>query len=117
MSATPNCERIEKIAAAKTAHQIFGILDGTTGLEIALDAIEFILSGDWKDNLEKACILDFCIRHARASDGGLNMKNVARFSPIFTQRTNKCSSCHLQGHDCDHCSSKMKSLSKRWGHM
>ncbi len=46
MSATPNCERIEKIAAAKTAHQIFGILDGTTGLEIALDAIEFILSGD-----------------------------------------------------------------------
>ena len=112
MSATPDCDRIEKIVAVKTAHQIVGILDGSTGVEIALDAIEFILSGDWKDNLVKACILDYCIRH-----GGLNMKNAARFSPVFTQRTNQCSTCHLHGHDKNHCSSKMQSLSKRWGHM
>ena len=112
MSATPNCKLIESMAAVKTAHDIAGLFDGTTEVEIALDALEWIVSGEWKDNLEKACIIDFILRH-----GGLNMKNGARLSPIFKQKTNKCSTCHLQGHDKDHCSKKMRELSKQWGHM
>ena len=101
---------VEKLAVAKTAHDIYGILDGSTAIELAMDAIEYILSGEWKNNLEKACILEFCCRH-----GGVNMTNVRRFSPIWSQRTNRCSTCRCPGHDKNHCNSKFKALASKWG--
>ena len=110
--ASPNCSLIEAMAAAKSAQDIYGMLDGSTFVEFAMDVIEAIWHGDFKDNLEKACILDFCLRH-----GGINWTNARRFAPVFQQRTNKCSHCHLQGHDANHCSQKMIALSRRWDHM
>ena len=62
MSPNPNCSLIESMAACKSAHDIYGLLDGSTVVEGIMDVLEAIMSGDFKDNLDKACILDYCIR-------------------------------------------------------
>ena len=76
-----NASLLESMAAAKTAHDVYGILDGSTAAEIAMDAIEYVWSGDYKvlvisfhdmlslsfsysslssyqNNLEKVCIIE-----------------------------------------------------------
>jgi len=96
--ANPNVALIKAIAAAKTTHDIMGLLDGATLVEFASDAVEYIVEGDYKDNIEKACILEFCTRH-----GGVTMSNVRRFSPVLAQRTNRCGTCREFGHNANHC--------------
>ena len=43
-----NTNLLENMAAAKTAHDVYGMLDGSTAAEFALDAIEYVWSGDYK---------------------------------------------------------------------
>ena len=43
-----NASLLESMAAAKTAHDVYGILDGSTAAEVAMDAIEYVWSGDYK---------------------------------------------------------------------
>ena len=54
--------------------------------------------------------MEFAIRH-----GGLTMNNLRRFSPAYKQRTNRCSECHLQGHNVNHCNSSLKALAEQYG--
>ena len=106
--------RVEKIALFKTAHDIYGFLDGESEFEVCLDAIEYIMSGECKNNLEKACIIDFCGRH-----GGITLTNARRFLPTgwFSQKTNRCGNvkCRLPGHQQKDCNPKFEKLSKEWG--
>ena len=130
-----NASLLESMAAAKTAHDVYGILDGSTAAEVAMDSIEYVWSGDYKvlvisfhdmlslifssssslssnqNNLEKCCIIEYCCRN-----GGITMTNARRFAPsFFQQRTNRCGECRLPGHQAPACNNKCKALAKRWG--
>ena len=111
--ADPNVALIEGVILYKSASRIHGWLTGENHIEVTIDAIEYIMSGDWKSDLHKACIIDFCHRH-----GGITITNARRFIPssfFGEQRTNKCNQCHLPGHNTNHCSSKLRSLAKQFG--
>ena len=97
-NATPNVDIINRMIQAKSAHDVMSILDGECVVEIMYDAVEYIMNGEYKDNKDKACLMEFCIRH-----GGLTMTNARRFSPVFKQGTNRCSVCRNIGHDKNHC--------------
>ena len=96
MSAQPNFRLIQTIAAAKDAYDIGRACTGGSPEESLIDVIQWILSGDWRDNYEKACVIEFCLRH-----GGLTMHNAGRF--IGMAKTNCCGTCGYPGHNKNHC--------------
>jgi hypothetical protein len=93
MSAEPNKELILAIAAAHTAHQVKAALasHGASELVGLLQSLNGI-----SDNIDKACIIDFCLRH-----GGVSFKNAFRY--IGAAQTNRCSLCRRPGHNKNHC--------------
>ena len=89
----PNKALIQAIAAASTVHQVKAAL-ATHGISEFINLFQ-ALNGI-SDNVDKACIIDFCLRH-----GGLNWNNAMKY--IGMARTNKCSACGRPGHNKNYC--------------
>ncbi|KAG2488152.1 hypothetical protein HYH03_013295 [Edaphochlamys debaryana] len=105
VSADPNFAFINAVAASKTAYDCCGILtDGgfTLSVDLMADFLNWVLDGGVKDNFEKACILDFIIRHHSSKNlTGLGKDLFMRY--LGLSRTNCCGKCHNPGHNKNHC--------------
>lgn len=91
----PNRALVNSLEAAHTAKQVADLIDG----ECIIDVIQYVM-GEYKDARDKACIIEFSLRH-----GGLTMKNLRRYfgSGFFAQKTNRCSKCRRIGHQAKYC--------------
>ncbi|KAG2444656.1 hypothetical protein HXX76_001400 [Chlamydomonas incerta] len=104
VDANPNVALINSIAAGKSAYDVYGILaDGgfTASVDMVADLLNWVLDGDVKDNFEKACIVDFVIRHHGKNLMTLTWEMTKRY--LGMSRTNRCGKCRRPGHTQPHC--------------
>lgn len=94
--ATPNKTLIRLIQSAKTASKIHSLLTDH-GLHVAMDM------GGFNDDLDRACIVEFCVRHHVSTAEGFARYFHTPWLSYFTQRTNRCSNCRWLGHNKNHC--------------
>ena len=98
-----------------TVFEVISYLDGEHFVE---EVIDWIMNRETKNHLEKACLLDFCLRH-----GGLTWENAKRLCPQgailkaigVTKITLRCSACRCPGHNKNHCHKDLQILSKQYG--
>lgn len=93
----PNRHLIRALVAGQTVAKAYSILMSQGVSEVVEEALELIFE-DIPDAIERAYLIDFIIRH-----GGVTLHNFRRCSPVFHQRTNKCSKCNFPGHNKNHC--------------
>lgn len=88
----------------QTAYDVHSILvDGgfSLGVDTLIDLFNWVIDGGAKDNFEKACIIDFVIRHNGRSATSLSWDMFKRYTGF--SHTNRCSRCHYPGHNKNHC--------------
>ena len=103
-NATPNRGFIEAVAAGYSTAQLSSILvDGGCSVtaEKVAELLQWLLTGEHYDNEEKACILDFVIRHHGSDLMGLTWDAFKRISGLA--HTNRCGNCRRPGHNAAHC--------------
>jgi len=101
-NATPNVALIKGLEGAQNVGGIVSILTDF-GISFVVDVINWLM-GIEGSYLDRACIIDFLVRH----DGLMSLDSVKRALNnvsygLCGQRTNKCSKCRWLGHNANHC--------------
>jgi hypothetical protein len=98
----PNVSLIQGLEAAQTAQGIVSVLTDF-GICFAIDVINFLM-GVEKSYLDRACLIDFCIRHngLMSLDSAKRIVNNGSFGWLG-QKTNRCGNCRWIGHRAPNC--------------